>query len=214
MKRWQELLAIAVKLLRDKNFYNFTFGGGTALAARYNHRNSKDVDIFLPDAQILTYLTPRLNADAENVSDNYSEASNFIKLNIGEQEIDFILAPNITGVAPKKMVFEHIDVYVDAPEEIIAKKLLYRAESLKVRDIYDTAVVLANGVELASHCAVFMAKIPAIEKRIEDIALQYTDELGRLDLINPEKYPKSLNVFQAFISECKSKFPFPKYPSV
>ncbi len=41
----------------------WTFGGGTTLAFRFNHRVSRGVDIFLTDAQLLLLATPRLNAN-------------------------------------------------------------------------------------------------------------------------------------------------------
>lgn len=40
---------------------DWTFGGGTALMLLYEHRRSKDIDIFLRDPQYLTALSPRLN---------------------------------------------------------------------------------------------------------------------------------------------------------
>jgi len=37
----------------------WTFGGGTVLMLRYQHRLSKDIDIFVPDPQYLGFVTPR-----------------------------------------------------------------------------------------------------------------------------------------------------------
>ena len=39
----------------------WTFGGGTVLMLRYEHRKSKDIDIFVPDPQYLGFATPRLS---------------------------------------------------------------------------------------------------------------------------------------------------------
>jgi hypothetical protein len=52
----------------------WTFGGGTVLMLRYEHRLSRDVDIFLRDAQALTALSPRLNRQSAELSDDYVES--------------------------------------------------------------------------------------------------------------------------------------------
>lgn len=37
----------------------WTFGGGTAMMLQIDHRISQDVDIFLPDPQLLSFLDPQ-----------------------------------------------------------------------------------------------------------------------------------------------------------
>lgn len=37
---------------------SWSFGGGTAVILQINHRESHDVDIFLPDPQLLAFLDP------------------------------------------------------------------------------------------------------------------------------------------------------------
>ncbi|KAA0589393.1 nucleotidyl transferase AbiEii/AbiGii toxin family protein [Azospirillum oryzae] len=61
--RWPALLADALRLLRslpDKP--RWSFGGGTALAAQYDHRVSYEIDIFVRDSDVLRDLTPARNA--------------------------------------------------------------------------------------------------------------------------------------------------------
>lgn len=75
----------------------WTFGGGTVLMFRYDHRASKDIDIFVPDPQYLGYLTPRLNDTAAEMTADYVEdASSYVKLRFAEGEIDFVAAANLT----------------------------------------------------------------------------------------------------------------------
>ena len=38
----------------------WTFGGGTVLMLRFDHRLSKDIDLFVPDPQYLGHVNPRL----------------------------------------------------------------------------------------------------------------------------------------------------------
>lgn len=62
---WKDLLDTAAGILDGAGIApeEWSFGGGTALAFRLNHRVSNDVDIFLTDAQLLLLVTPRLNGD-------------------------------------------------------------------------------------------------------------------------------------------------------
>lgn len=203
MMRWQELLKMAVILLHGRNFYNFTFGGGTALMVLYNHRVSKDIDIFLRDPQILPYISPRLNDQAAAFCDAYDEASNYLKLIIGDQEIDFIVAPNLTGVKPTYMEFDGANIYCDAPAEIIIKKLFYRSESLKIRDIYDTAVVLFNGVDILSHRAIIAKKLDAIEARLNQIACVYDKEVVALNTRFDFQRLHPVDITKTFINDCR-----------
>src|SRR5690606_15274895 len=121
----------------------WTLGGGTVLMFRHQHRVSQDIDIFFSDAQYLTALSPRLNDDAAALTESYHEASTFLKLALSAGEIDFIVAPNLTGLAPEVITFEGHSIRADASAEILAKKLFYRTATLKVRDVLDLAVVLA-----------------------------------------------------------------------
>jgi len=56
---------------------HWSFGGGTVLMRQYRHRFSKDIDIFVPDPQILPYLSPRLNETAESMTSDYQEANEY-----------------------------------------------------------------------------------------------------------------------------------------
>src|SRR3546814_11003843 len=59
---WQGLLRDAIRLLDTlKEPPTWTFGGGTALAVFYEHRISYDIDIFLPNADAVSDLSPARN---------------------------------------------------------------------------------------------------------------------------------------------------------
>ena len=65
MPDWARLFRIACSLIRQVNsehaiIDSWAFGGGTAMMLQINHRRSDDIDIFLPDAQLLPYLDPKL----------------------------------------------------------------------------------------------------------------------------------------------------------
>ncbi len=58
-----------------------SLGGGTALMFHYQHRLSKDIDIFVTDPQFLGYINPRLGGPAESLTTEYTESANYIKQN-------------------------------------------------------------------------------------------------------------------------------------
>jgi len=78
---WKVLFGHALSLIDDvlkhgtRDLY-WTFGGGTVLMLRYNHRFSKDIGIFVPDPQALGFVTPRLSSHAESLTTDYTEAAN------------------------------------------------------------------------------------------------------------------------------------------
>ena len=59
---WKALFAQALKLIKDveKNAgpFEWSFGGGTALMLQDGHRESRDIDIFLKNVQLLPYFRP------------------------------------------------------------------------------------------------------------------------------------------------------------
>ncbi len=90
---------------------------------RYQHRLSKDVDIFVPDPQYLGFVTPRLSDVAAGISTDYVESTEFVKLIRPEGEIDFVASPNLTEVPFEHWLLLGRTVKVETAAEIVAKKL-------------------------------------------------------------------------------------------
>jgi predicted nucleotidyltransferase component of viral defense system len=143
---WKILFGHALSLIDDvlqhgtKNLY-WTFGGGTVLMLRHNHRFSKDIDIFVPDPQALGFVTPRLSSHAESLTTDYTEAANFVKLFLPEGEIDFVASPNLTANPYVEQELLGRTVKVETSAEIVAKKFWHRGNTLTARDIFDFALV-------------------------------------------------------------------------
>lgn len=143
---WKVLFGHALSLIDEvlqygtKDLY-WTFGGGTVLMLRYNHRFSKDIDIFVPDPQALGFVTPRLSSHAESLTTDYTEAANFVKLFLPEGEIDFVASPNLTDNPYVEEYLLGRTVKVETSAEIIAKKFWHRGNRLTARDIFDFALV-------------------------------------------------------------------------
>jgi predicted nucleotidyltransferase component of viral defense system len=146
LETWKVLLGHALSLIDDvlqhgtKDLY-WTFGGGTVLMLRHNHRFSKDIDIFVPDPQALGFVTPRLSSHAESLTSDYTEAANFVKLFLPEGEIDFVASPNLTENPYVEEELLGRTVKVETSAEIIAKKFWHRGNRLTARDIFDFALV-------------------------------------------------------------------------
>lgn len=64
------------------------------LTLRHRRRHSRDIDIFVPDAQYLPYLSPRLSDAAEQAAVDYEEAAEF-----GQQH-------HAQAVTPTRAVFQ------------------------------------------------------------------------------------------------------------
>jgi len=204
---WKTLFKISCSILSRENIPDtyWSFGGGTALMTYYNHRISKDIDIFLRDVQLLTRITPRLNDFVSKKVDDYTEMSNYLKLKVGKHEIDFIVAPLLTKHPTiKKTVAGHKrPVRVETPEEIIIKKIFYRSDSFKVRDIFDMAVVIKhkeNG--LRENIDIIASKIKTLKERIPKLRKVYDAEISALEIIDKETAEHALTITSNFIKKC------------
>jgi hypothetical protein len=148
-KTWESLFERALLIIDSVEGHapplvDWTFGGGTVLMRRHNHRFSKDIDIFIGDAQYLGYLTPRLNAIAESLTRNYVEQRGFLKLSFSDGEIDFVVSGSLTQ---SPVVVERLfgrDVKVETSTEIIAKKVWHRSPEFAAGDLFDLAMVTEN----------------------------------------------------------------------
>jgi hypothetical protein len=121
---------------------DWTFGGGTAMMLQINHRESRDVDIFLSDPQQLSFLDPQKRDFEFAVQPAACDADGarslkFVFDKIGE--IDFIAAPALTSAPTITRIVEGESILLETIPEIIAKKIYHRANSIKPRDIFDIA---------------------------------------------------------------------------
>lgn len=144
---WARLFRVACSLIHQVNSEqtivdSWSFGGGTAMMLQIDHRESHDVDIFLPDAQLLPFLDPKLHDFEFEIlpSDYWGDGAGFLKLAFeGIGEIDFIVGQFLTAPAVTKQTIEGEEIDLETVEEIITKKIHYRGGSIKPRDIFDIA---------------------------------------------------------------------------
>jgi len=118
------------------------FGGGTVLMLRYRHRLSKDIDLFIDSPQLLGYVNPRLSEVAESITGDYEEGAEFVKLLLPQGEIDVVVSPCLTGNAFEEIEIMDRTVLVETSAEIVAKKMYFRGDRAKARDLFDFALVV------------------------------------------------------------------------
>lgn len=192
LREWEGLFAQAMVIVDAATAlvgtFTWSFGGGTALMLKYRHRISKDVDIFVGDPQLLGHLNPRLSPAAEAVTSVYEEGNEFVKLRLPGGEIDFIGTGWLTNDAFQSEVVLGRTVNVETAAEIIAKKIRYRADTFKARDLFDLAVVLEHDPDAIREIApVLQSYRPALLARIENHHEALEEEFAALDLIDNRK---------------------------
>lgn len=146
---------------------DWTMGGGTVLMFEYRHRLSKDVDIFITDAQYLTALSPRVNDRIEDMTTHYREDSQHVKLIFPEGEVDFVAAPRLVAGSVQKATIHGRKTMLDMPIEIMAKKCFYRADGFTARDVFDMAVFLTKSPTVVKeYLDILTARRPDIQGRL------------------------------------------------
>jgi len=174
---WRKLIGPALRIvdsLRHNGYgeLDFRLGGGTVLMFRFDHRISKDIDLFTNDAKALSFISPRLNDVAAYGILDYQEQANALKLLLPDGDIDIIVAGSVTQAPPSGTI--SVDgrlVALEATTEILAKKLLYRADTFKARDVFDMSAALALDCQAALHALRATERTrPALLKRLATLA--------------------------------------------
>jgi predicted nucleotidyltransferase component of viral defense system len=183
---WKAILASAVTIfadLEDKGFGSpdVVMGGGTVLMFRFEHRLSKDIDFFMHDVQWLSLLTPRLNDSTAAMTTDYVEQPNSIKLVLPHGDIDFVVAQPVTEAkAIAAVEFMGRTFLLEPTEEILAKKLFYRAARFQPRDVFDlVAAADLDGQAAARAVAAAASRIDVVLRSLERMLLLPAAELSR-----------------------------------
>jgi hypothetical protein len=183
---WRQILFAAVTIFDDLKSRKhglpyLILGGGTVLMFRFEHRLSKDVDFFIRDVQWLGFITPRLNDAIAAMVEGYEEQANSLKLILPAGDIDFVAAGAVTVSEPTETLrFQKYSFPLETTQEILAKKLFYRPESFKPRDVFDLAVAIDIDPSSAARAVVASAsKRDVLTRRLRHLAQLGDAELGR-----------------------------------
>ncbi len=176
---WERMLANAFIIIDEVerqggDLGGMTLGGGTSMMLQIGHRNSHDIDFFLPNPQLIGYIAAAV-ADIEAWLSGFSYRGDgrlFIKVDFGEGgQIDFIAAPPVTNLAPLERTIQGRDLLLDTVPAIIASKIFYRGDRLRARDIFDIAAARQTGHG------------PAVQKILEEMPEKAAAALDRLGQI-------------------------------
>jgi hypothetical protein len=188
---WKDILRSAMAILRSLDARGFArpdlaMGGGTVLMFRFEHRLSRDIDLFVSDVQYLSIISPRLNDFTASLVSDYAEQANAVKLVLPHGDIDFVAAaPAIVGDTPgQSLEFEGEQISLESTAEILGKKLLYRAESFMPRDAFDLAIAMEIDNDSAAKAVRAAAsKAPVLDRRMDELGRLSPDDLQRDILI-------------------------------
>jgi hypothetical protein len=181
LPEWARLFRTARALIQQVNseqiiIDRWTFGGGTAMMLQVDHRESRDVDIFLSDPQLLSFLDPRKRDFQFEIQpdDCVGDGVRSLKLvfdKIGE--IDFIVAGALTTTPAVQSDIDGEAILLETIPEIIAKKIYYRSSSIKPRDIFDIAAAGEQHVD-------------SVIKELRSYRGQVRQTLVTIDGLNPD----------------------------
>lgn len=170
---WITLLEKAYSLFDSVAADGFTIprwslGGGTVLMFHYAHRKSKDIDIFIPDPQFLGYINPRTGGRGEDITSDYKDAAEYVKLFLPEGEIDFVASSTLTKNPFEEHEVLGRNILLETPIEIVAKKLWHRGDMATPRDLLDLAIVIDRHYsEILDHRDIFVKNIETFTRQCE-----------------------------------------------
>ena len=204
LKIWETLFKRALVLIDSVQkagitLSDWSFGGGTVLMRRYRHRFSKDIDIFIPSPQYLNYLSPHLNDVTEEMTGDYTLQAELLKLRLPEGEIDFLVSEPLTESALSAETILGREVMVESSVEIVAKKVWYRGDRFKARDILDLALVAEKEPEaLRAIAPVLRDRRDVILARIEADDANLRDDFSNLEIL---EYRRSYDECVAIVAK-------------
>jgi hypothetical protein len=115
------------------------------------------------------------------------EQERFIRLYFPEGEIDFIAAPSITALKPTSRQVAGVHANVEDPVEIVAKKMIYRTDEFKPRDVFDLAIVYdRRKADMLKVATLLSPAVEALTKRVDllESSGQFESRLNGLKLLD------------------------------
>lgn len=189
LRIWETLFQRALVLIDSVQkagitLSDWTFGGGTVLMRRYQHRFSKDIDIFIPSPQYLNYLSPHLNDTTEAMTGDYTLQAEYLKLQFPEGEIDFVVSAPLTQDPVVAETIFGREVMVETSVEIVAKKVWHRGDRFRARDIFDLALVAEKEPDaLKSITPILRDRKDVIMARMKASDANLRDDFGNLEVL-------------------------------
>jgi Nucleotidyl transferase AbiEii toxin, Type IV TA system len=181
---WVRLFHLACGLIRQVNsealvIDYWTFGGRTAMMLQIDHRESRDVDFFLQDPQLLAFLDPeKHDFDFEIPPTDYTgDGTGFLKFVFADiGQIDFIIAQPKTVEPVTERLIEGVTTLLETVPEIIAKKIVHRGSTIQPRDIFDIAAASEKYADaLVAALSSYKSAVGEAIKRLELLNLEFVN---------------------------------------
>lgn len=151
--------------------HHMRLGSGTALAARWHHRQSTDVDLFVDpkDYEELFRKEQQFRSDLERhapSAQNVVVEPGFARIVLVDGgEVSISTSPSLTSYPVSKDTVRGTTVPLEATAEILAKKLRYRMilnAQILPRDLYDIAFARRNA-SVALHTALSTLRVEHLQ---------------------------------------------------
>lgn len=200
------MLEATLLLLEENNLSEVsTLGGGTALASYYwNHRYSTDIDIFIYDEEDKKHLVKESNWSEEvkttmesiGYEGNFRSHPIYSEIVIDEDcKIQFFDVVKKSHNPYQKVNLWGHELLIDTVEEIIAKKIYYRADKGNSRDLFDIAIAFHKKPDILTKTLLKKDKVITLFETVSNI---YRNQelkdlyLEEIEQMNPNKEYKFL----------------------
>jgi hypothetical protein len=134
-------------------------------------------------------VSPRLSDAAEQLTTDYVEAAEYVKLLMPTGEIDIVVGQPLTGQPWEVVAHQGRRILVETNGEILAKKMHHRGDQAKARDLFDLcavadldpAAIEQAGPHFSRHGNAFIAQLKANAGYVEEEFAQ----IQRIDYRRP-----------------------------
>ena len=195
------MLNATLLLLKDYDLSEVsTLGGGTALASYYwNHRYSTDIDIFIYDKVDKKHLlkestwSEKVKTEMKSIGydGNFRNHPIYSEIVIDENcKIQFFDVVKKSHIPYVKVSLWGHELLIDTVEEIIAKKIYYRADKGNSRDLFDIAIAFHKKPDILTKTLLKKDKVITLFETVSNI---YNNQelkdlyLEEIHQINPNK---------------------------
>ncbi len=204
----KNMLHVANYLLDKKEILSVSaLGGGTALSAYYwNHRYSTDIDIFVHSKDDISMMLRPKEWDSVfldklnnlGYDDNCKVHPVYTEIVIKDDyKIQFFSVEDKT-----KNPYQIVDLWgekiqIESIQEIIAKKIYYRAHKGNARDLFDIAIAIHKNPLIFSELQVPIEKFKELFEtvlRIKENQALGKEYLWEIELMNPNENYSLLSV--------------------
>ena len=197
----KDMLEATLLLLKDNDLSEVsTLGGGTALASYYwNHRYSTDIDIFIYNKVDKKHLlkestwSEKVKTEMKSIGydGNFRNHPIYSEIVIDENcKIQFFDVVKKSYIPYVKVSLWGHELLIDTVEEIIAKKIYYRADKGNSRDLFDIAIAFHKKPDILTKTLLKKDKVITLFETVSNI---YNNQelkdlyLEEIHQINPNK---------------------------